>query len=72
MNKPRFKDLACPRCGQCDQFHVDVIATAYLDQCGLSVESDYDWDSESGIVCLDCNFESTVVDFVRQEAKVQS
>ena len=42
MRRPRFEDLACPRCGHHDDFHVDVIATAYLDASGPTVESDAD------------------------------
>ena len=65
MSRPRFEDLACPRCGQKEQFHVDVTATAYLDACGPCVESDYYWDSGSCITCLDCNCEGSVSDFVK-------
>ena len=71
MSRPRFEDLACPRCGQREQFHVDVTATAYLDESGPSVEGEYDWDSESYIACLDCNLEGIVAQFLKP-AETQS
>ena len=38
MSRPRFEDLACPRCGHGDNFHVEITATAYLNAAGPSVE----------------------------------
>ena len=65
MIRPRFEDLACPRCGQGEQFHVDVTAVAYLDACGPSVESDYYWDDNSECDCVQCQNEGRVADFVK-------
>ena len=65
MSRPRFEDLACPRCGQSGGFHVDVTAVAYLDASGPSVESDYYWDDNSECVCVQCQNEGRVVDFVK-------
>ena len=52
MTKPRFQDLACPRCGHRSDFHIDVTATAYVDASGPTVESDYHWDGRSCCTCL--------------------
>ena len=71
MSRPHFQDLSCPRCGQTKHFHVDVTATAYLDECGASVEGDYYWDDESCITCLGCKVEGIVFEFVKPTA-VQS
>lgn len=68
MTRPRFEDLACPRCGHRDDFHVDITATAYLDSCGPTVESDYYWDQTSDCSCLGCYFGGIVADFVRGTA----
>ena len=68
MTRPRFEDLACPRCGHRDDFHVDITATAYLDACGPSVESDYYWDKSSDCSCLGCYFGGSVADFVQVPA----
>ena len=68
MSRPRFEDLACPRCGQREHFHVDVTATAYLDECGPSVASDYYWDDNSECACLDCHMEGNIAGFVKPEA----
>ena len=65
MSRPRFEDLACPRCGQSGEFHVDVTAVAYLDASGPSVESDYYWDDNSECVCVQCQNEGRVADFVK-------
>ena len=64
MMTPRFQDLACPRCGHRDDFHVDVMASAYLDADGPMVESDYFWDESSGCTCRGCYFGGSVADFV--------
>ena len=71
MNRPRFEDLACPRCGQREQFHVDVTATAFLDGSGPSVEGDYYWDRASGCACLRCQMEGRIADFLKP-TEVQS
>ena len=68
MSRPRFEDLACPRCGQSNGFHVDVTAVAYLDASGPSVESDYYWDDNSECVCVQCQNEGRVADFVKPTA----
>ena len=68
MSWPRFHGLACPRCRQCRQFHVDITATVSLDAYGSCVESDYYWDGEASITCLDCNEEGIVADFTNLEA----
>lgn len=65
MTRPRFEDLACPRCGHRDDFHVDVTAVAYLDASGPTVESDYYWDNSSDCSCLGCYFGGTVADFAK-------
>ena len=65
MSRPRFEDLACPRCGQREQFHVDVTAVAYLNAGGPSVEGDYYWDDTSECVCVQCQQEGRVADFVK-------
>lgn len=70
MSRPRFEELACPRCGHGDSFHVDVTATAYLDAAGPSVESDYYCDERSVCSCLRCNFEGSVADFVATKCEV--
>ena len=71
MSRPRFEDLACPRCGQSGGFHVDVTAVAYLDASGPSVEGDYYWDDKSECVCVQCQEEGRVADFVKP-TEVQS
>ena len=68
MSTVRFQELACPRCGHRDAFHVDVMATAYLDASGPSVESDYYWDETSGCACLGCFFEGTIAGFMAEKA----
>lgn len=68
MRRPRFEDLACPRCGHRHDFHVDVTATAYLDASGPTVESDYLWAESSGCVCLSCHYDGSVADYVVTEA----
>ena len=65
MSRLRFEDLACPRCGQGEQFHVDVTAVAYLDASGPSVQGDYYWDEKSECVCVQCQEEGRVADFVK-------
>ena len=70
MSRPRFEDLACPRCGHGDNFHVDVTATAYLDAAGPTVESDYYWDERSDCSCLGCYFGGSVADFVATKSEV--
>jgi len=64
MSRVSFHDLACPKCGQREEFHVDITATAYLDASGPTVESDYHWDEASGCTCLNCHFDGCVADFV--------
>lgn len=59
----RFEDLACPRCGYRQQFHIDVSATAHLDRFGLKVESDYIWNHRSCCTCLSCGFEAPACEF---------
>lgn len=68
MTRPRFEDLACPRCGHRNDFHVDITATAYLDSGGPTVESDYYWDEASDCSCLGCYFGGIVADFVHGNA----
>lgn len=63
MTKPRFQELACPRCGHRSDFHIDVTATAYIDASGPTVESDYHWDGRSCCTCLGCGFEASAADF---------
>ena len=65
MSRPRFEDLACPRCGQRDGFHVDVTAIVYLDAFGPSVAGDFSWDDTSECVCVQCQHEGRVADFVK-------
>ena len=72
MSKPRFEDLACPRCGQSDAFHVDITAVAYLDCGGPSVEDEYHWDDSSDCACLQCQMEGKVADFVKPALEVAS
>lgn len=64
MSQPRFEDLACPQCGHRGSFHIDVIATAYVDASGPCVESDHYWDEDFGCVCLACFHEARAGDFV--------
>ncbi len=63
MTRLLLSDLACPRCGHRDSFHIDVTATAYVDASGPSVESDYYWDAASGCVCLACFHDAPAGDF---------
>jgi predicted nucleic-acid-binding Zn-ribbon protein len=68
MTTLRFQDLACPKCGHHEHFHVDVTATATLDERGTVVESDYYWDGHSICTCLGCGFEANAAAFAtRQE-----
>ena len=59
MRRLLIDELTCPRCGHRGSFHIDIIATAYVDDCGPCVESDYYWDSDSGCVCLTCFYEAS-------------
>jgi hypothetical protein len=63
MMRPRFQDLACPRCGHRGDFHIDVTATAYIDASGPTVEGDYYWDGTSCSTCLACGFEASAAEF---------
>ena len=67
MTTLRFQDLACPKCGHHENFHVDVTATAYLDGSGLCVEGDYCWNSDSCCTCLRCHFEASAGAFAKPE-----
>lgn len=64
MSRFSFHDLACPHCGQRDEFHVDITATAHLSARGPTVESDYRWDEASGRTCLHCHIEGSIADFL--------
>lgn len=68
MIRPSFADLACPRGGHRDDFHIDVTATAYLDASGPTVENDYFWEADSGCTCLHCHFDGNAADFVAAKA----
>jgi hypothetical protein len=70
MTRPRFQDLACPRCGHRGDFHIDITATAYVDASGPTVESDYYWDEGSDCSCLECYFGGSVADFVAKKSEV--
>lgn len=63
MTTLRIQHLACPRCGYRGSFHIDVTATAFVDDGGASVESDYHWDAASCCACLACHHEATAGDF---------
>jgi hypothetical protein len=67
MTTLRFQDLACPNCGHHENFHVDVTATAYLDDRGTTVESDYYWDGNSICTCLGCHFEANAAAFAKRQ-----
>jgi hypothetical protein len=68
MTTLAFQDLACPRCGHSGSFHIDVVATAFVDACGACVESDYYWDGDSSCACLRCSHEALVSDFCAKSA----
>ena len=70
MKRHRFQDIACPRCGHHSDFHIDITATAYVDNCGPTVESDYYWDAGSDCSCLGCYFGGSVADFVAAKSEV--
>ena len=59
MKRLLIDELTCPRCGHRGSFHIDITATAYVDDCGTCVESNYYWDSDSGCVCLTCFYEAS-------------
>ena len=71
MTEPRIQDLACPQCGHRDDFHIDVTATAYVDDSGPTVEGDCYWDGTSCCTCLGCGFKSCAGDFAKAD-EVQS
>lgn len=59
MKRLLIDELTCPRCGHRGSFHIDITATAYVDDCGTCVESNYYWDSDSGCACLTCFYEAS-------------
>lgn len=68
MRRLLIDELTCPRCGHRGSFHIDIIATAYVDDSGPCVESDYYWDSDSGCACLTCNYEASAGAFAGMAA----
>jgi predicted nucleic-acid-binding Zn-ribbon protein len=65
---PHSETLACPKCGQDDDFHVDITGTAYIGKAGAEVLDDYQWDHHSTCTCLECCFESRFCAFIKPKA----
>lgn len=66
MRRLLIDELTCPRCGHRGSFHIDIIATAYVDAGGPCVESDYYWDPHSACTCRKCCHEDSAGAFARK------
>ena len=58
-----LEGIACPDCGNEDDFHILVKGMAHVNDDGVTEVIDPEWDLSSFCICLGCDKEGTVDDF---------
>lgn len=66
-------DMACPRCGQAETLHIEIVCTATLSIDGSEAHGDHYWDEASSCSCDACDHHGTAGEFrIIADDEVQS
>ncbi len=62
-NSDYLDGMACPDCGQWDEFIIHVSGYVIVDDDGIQEDADYEWSNDSHCECRKCGFKGKVRDF---------
>ena len=59
----RLERMACPQCGQNNEFKVVASCRAYVNDTGVPRGVDFSWKPDAGATCVRCGLTGKVIDF---------